>query len=156
MDLFNIPGFPSTKETDKKILNKTEKKTAKVTGKVGKNIGEQIALIKQNVENNLGEYRDKYQCIRYDVDLQDFIDKCIEVGWVAIDTETMGLNPMLDDIVGFSLFTPGFKAVYIPINHIDYMTNQKLNNQISKEVCKEQLQRLVDANVKFILFNNLK
>ena len=36
--------------------------------------------------------------------------KCIENGICAIDTETMGLNPMLDDIVGFSLYTPGEKS----------------------------------------------
>ena len=60
---------------------------------------------------------------------------------------------MLDDIVGFSLYTPGLKAVYIPINHIDYITNAKVSNQLSKEFCKEQLQRLVDNKVKLIMFN---
>ena len=153
MDLFSIPGFPSSKETDKKILNKTEKKTTKIVGRVTKNIGEQIANIKRNVEENLGEYKDRYNCIRDEEALRSFIDKALEVGIVALDTETMGLNPMLDDIVGFSLYSPGFKAVYIPINHIDYMTNQKLNNQVSKQFCKEQLQRLADAKIPLILFN---
>ena len=60
---------------------------------------------------------------------------------------------MLDDIVGFSLYTPAHKAVYIPINHIDYITNAKVSNQLSKEFCKKQLQRLADNNVKLIMFN---
>ena len=61
---------------------------------------------------------------------------------------------MQDDIVGFSLCTPKEKAVYIPINHVDYITNQKVSNQLSKEECKEQLQRLADTSkVKLIMFN---
>ena len=43
--------------------------------------------------------------------------------------------------------------MYIPINHIDYVTNAKVSNQLSKEFCKQQLQRLVDNNVKLIMFN---
>ena len=61
---------------------------------------------------------------------------------------------MLDDIVGFSLYTPNERACYIPMNHTDYMTNAKVSNQLSKEFCKEQLQRLVDNNVKLIMFNS--
>lgn len=153
MDLFNIPGIPSTKETDKKILNKTAKKPSKVVTKAGMSLQERIARIKNSVEEHLGEYKEKYQCIRDEVQLKVYIDDCIKNGIVALDTETTGLNPMLDDIVGFSLYTPGLKAVYIPVNHIDYITNAKVSNQLSKEFCKEQLQRLVDNKVKLIMFN---
>ena len=153
MDLFNIPGIPSTKESDKNILNKTAKKPSKVISKVGKSLSERIASIKRSVEEHLGEYKEKYDCIREEKDLENYISLCIEKGICSLDTETMGLNPMLDDIVGFSLYTPGLKAAYIPINHIDYMTNAKVSNQLSKEFCKEQLQRLKDNKVKLIMFN---
>lgn len=153
MDLFNIPGVPSTKEQDKNILSKTTKKPSKVVAKAGKSLSERIANIKRSVEENLGEYREKYDCLRLAGELIAYIDFCIKNGICALDTETTGLNPMLDDIVGFSLYTPGYPAVYIPINHIDYMTNAKVSNQLSKEFCKEQLQRLVDNNVKLIMFN---
>ena len=153
MDLFNIPGVQSTKESDKKILNKNVKKTSQVVSKVGNNLADRIANIKRSVEQNLGEYKEKYQCVRDEVTLESFIDLCIHSGVCALDTETTGLNPMLDDIVGFSLYTPGTKAIYVPINHIDYMTNQKVSNQLSKEFCKEQLQRLIDNNVKMVMFN---
>ena len=153
MDLFTIPGIPATRQDDKNILNKTVKKTKKAVAKVGKSLSERIANIKRSVEENLGEYKDKYDCIREENDLIKYIDLCIAKGICAIDTETTGLNPMLDDIVGFSLYTPGLKAVYIPINHIDYITNAKVNNQLSKEICKNQLQRLADNNVKLIMFN---
>lgn len=153
MSLFDIPGIPSTKEADKKILNKTEKKTSKAVGRVGKSLIQQINDVKRNVEENLGEYKEKYDCIRENTILHFYIGECIKNGIVAIDTETTGLNPMLDDIVGFSLYTPNQKAVYIPINHIDYITNEKVSNQISKSICKEELQRLVDNDVKLVMFN---
>ena len=153
MDLFNIPGIPSTKENDKNILSKTTKKPSKVVAKAGMNLQERITRIKNSVEEHLGEYKEKYNCIRDKEQLKVYIDDCIKNGIVSLDTETTGLNPMLDDIVGFSLYTPDAKAVYIPINHIDYITNAKVSNQLSKEFCKEQLQRLVDNNVKLIMFN---
>lgn len=155
MDLFNIPGIPSTKESDNKILNKTTKKPVKAVAKRGKSLSDRIANMKRLVEENLGEYKGRYFCIREEQELVNYINSCIDFGYCALDTETTGLNPMLDDIVGFSLYTPnnGRGAVYIPINHIDYITNEKVSNQLSKEICKEQLQRLIDNNVKIIMFN---
>ena len=153
MDLFNIPGVPSTKEKDKNILSKTAKKPSKVVAKAGMSLQERIRQIKDSVERNLGEYKAKYFTIRDELNLHEYINDCIESGECAIDTETTGLNPMLDDIVGFSIYTPGNKAAYIPINHIDYMTNAKVSNQLSKEICKNELQRLVDNKVKIIMFN---
>ena len=153
MDLFNIPGFPSTKESDKNILSKTTKKPSKVVAKAGMSLQERITRIKNSVEEHLGEYKEKYNCIRNIEDLENYIDKCIKNGICAIDTETTGLNPMLDEIVGFSLYTPGEKAVYIPLNHIDYITNARVSNQIPIEKTKIQLQALKNANVKLIMFN---
>lgn len=153
MDLFNLPGIPSTKETDKLITSKTAKKPKKAIAKAGMSLVERISNIKRLVEQNLGEYKEKYDCIRENTVLHFYINECIKKGVVALDTETTGLNPMLDDIVGFSLYTPGQKAVYIPINHIDYITNAKVSNQISKDICKEELQRLADNKVKLIMFN---
>ena len=153
MDLFNIPGVPSTKEQDKNILSKTTKKPSKVVAKAGMSLQERISNIKRLVEQNLGEYKEKYDCIRNIEDLENYIDKCIKNGVCAIDTETTGLNPMLDSIVGFSLYTPGEKAIYVPLNHIDYITNAKVSNQIPIEKTKIQLQALKNASVKLIMFN---
>lgn len=154
MDLFQLPGIPSTRESDKKITSKTSKKTSKPIIKAGNSLLERITNITTEVNQKLGEYKDKYECIRNYEQLVEYVDKCIENGICALDTETTGLNPMLDDIVGFSLYTPGQKAVYIPINHINYITNVKIDNQLSKENCKEQLLKLQDNNkVKLIMFN---
>lgn len=153
MSLFDIPGISSTKDNDKQILSKTSKKVSTPIIRGSKSLSERISNMKRLVEENLGEYKDKYIAIRdYDT-LSNYIDKCIENNICAIDTETTGLNPMLDKIVGFSIYTPNNQAAYIPINHIDYITNEKLDNQISIEQCKELLQKLVDNNVKIIMFN---
>lgn len=154
MDLFSLPGIPSTQESDKLIATKTTKKPSKVVAKGGMSLSEKISNIKRSVEQNLGEYKEKYQCIRTYEELHQYINMCIGNGICSIDTETTGLDPMQDDIVGFSLYTPGQKAVYVPINHIDYITNEKVSNQLSKEACREQLERLSDVNkVKLIMFN---
>lgn len=154
MDLFNIPGIPSTKESDSNILKKVAKKPVKAIVKSGQSLAEKITNMKIMVEQHLGKYKDKYHCIRSYEELNQYINQCIENGFCALDTETTGLNPILDDIVGFSLYTPGLKAAYVPINHINYITNEKVDNQLSKEECKEQLARLEDTNkVKLIMFN---
>lgn len=153
MDLFTLPGIPSTKESDKQITTKTTKKAKKQVIKAGSSLLERITNIVTLVEQKLGIYKDKYNCIRNEDDLKEYISKCIDNGICSIDTETTGLNPMLDNIVGFSIYTPNQKAIYVPINHIDYITNVKLSNQLSKEFCKEQLNRLVDNNTKIVMFN---
>ncbi len=153
MDLFSLPNIASTQEMDKLIASKTAKKPPKATIKGNISLTERISRIKQLVEEHLGEYKENYDCVRDRYLFNYYIDKCIKNGICAIDTETMGLNPMLDDIVGFSLYTPNEKAMYVPINHIDYITNNKIQNQLEKHTVKYQLQRLVDNNVKIIMFN---
>lgn len=153
MGLFDLPNLPSTKDSDKSILNKTSKKVKLPVFKGSGTLLDKINQITSEVESKLGDYKDRYKCIRTEEELTIYIDKCIENNICALDTETMGLDPMLDDIVGFSLYTPTLPAVYIPINHIDYISNSKLDNQLSKELCKQQLDRLAEHKVKLIMFN---
>ena len=49
--------------------------------------------------------------------LQRWIDAIYEVGYVAVDTETTGLNEMTADLVGVSLATEAGRACYIPLIH---------------------------------------
>ncbi len=113
----------------------------------------QISTITALVNQNLGQYENDYLVIRDEEALAKYVDACIDNGEVAIDTETTGLDPMRDDIVGFSLYTPGQKAVYVPLHHKSYITLEEANNQMPVEGAKAQLQRLEDNKVKFILFN---
>jgi len=49
--------------------------------------------------------------------LQTWIDKAYGRGWVAVDTETTGLNEMTVDLVGISLAIEPGEACYIPLIH---------------------------------------
>ena len=156
MALFNLPQSRSNRAKDSKTLTKgsTIKTNKTITIKGGGTLADKIASISVLVESKLGKYKNDYDVIRDEPEkLHDYISACIKSGYVSIDTETTGLDPMLDDIVGFSLYTPGQKAVYVPLNHISYVTQIKSNNQINIEVVTSEFQRLVDNAVKIIMFN---
>jgi DNA polymerase I len=58
-----------------------------------------------------------YVCVRDAAELQTWIDQVNERGWVAVDTETTGLNEMTVDLVGVSLCIEAGHACYIPLIH---------------------------------------
>ncbi|MEM6938955.1 MAG: DNA polymerase I [Pseudomonadota bacterium] len=49
--------------------------------------------------------------------LQGWIDAIYEQGYVAVDTETTGLDEMTAELVGVSLATEPGKACYVPLTH---------------------------------------
>ncbi|MHA6264091.1 DNA polymerase I [Arenibacterium sp. CAU 1754] len=59
----------------------------------------------------------KYDCVRDGEALQGWIDQIRERGWVAVDTETTGLDEMIVDLVGISLCVEAGHACYIPLLH---------------------------------------
>ncbi|MCA0929420.1 DNA polymerase I [Ruegeria profundi] len=61
----------------------------------------------------------KYACVRDAGALQKWIDQAYERGWVAVDTETTGLNEMIADLVGISLCIEPGEACYVPLTHRD-------------------------------------
>jgi DNA polymerase-1 len=60
---------------------------------------------------------EKYTCVRDAAALQTWIDQAHERGWVAVDTETTGLNEMTADLVGISLCVNAGDACYVPLTH---------------------------------------
>ncbi len=60
---------------------------------------------------------EKYECVRDAAALQVWIDQIRERGWVAVDTETTGLDEMQVDLVGISLCVEAGTACYIPLTH---------------------------------------
>ncbi len=65
----------------------------------------------------------KYECVRDADALQKWIDQAYERGWVAVDTETTGLNEMIADLVGISLCIEAGEACYIPLTHRESATD---------------------------------
>lgn len=152
--LFNLPPR-ATKAGDSLLAKKTRraKVNAGITIKGGGGLLERISTISAVVNKNLGKYADKYEVIREEEAFEQYIDACIEQGVVAIDTETDSLDPITCLLAGICLYTPNNKAVYIPIHHISYVTGIEIDNQVPEEFAKEQFKRLVDNNVKVIMFN---
>ncbi len=58
-----------------------------------------------------------YECVRDTAALKKWIKQAYERGWVAVDTETTGLNEMIADLVGISLCIEPGVACYIPLTH---------------------------------------
>lgn len=58
-----------------------------------------------------------YSCVCNAEELVKWVRAIRERGWVAVDTETTGLNDMLVDLVGISLCVEAGKACYIPLSH---------------------------------------
>ncbi len=61
-----------------------------------------------------------YECVRDADALQVWIDRAQGRGWIAIDTETTGLNEMTADLVGISLAVEAGQACYIPLTHKEF------------------------------------
>ena len=137
-----------SKIEDAEILNKS--KIVKSTNKKSNSIIDIIERIRQDVEEHLGEYRNHYQCITTVDALENYIAKANNYGYIAIDTETTGLDPIDDDIVGICLYFPGEKASYIPINHIDYITDELIPNQLTVEEIRPIFEKLT---AKIIMHN---
>ena len=60
---------------------------------------------------------DAYECVSDAAALDGWIAQARERGWVAVDTETTGLNEMTCDLVGISLCVEPGRACYIPLAH---------------------------------------
>ena len=69
-----------------------------------------------------------YEYIKTADQLQTWVHKIYETGYVAIDTETTSLNDMLAELVGISLATEIGSACYIPISHKEGQDDDLFNN----------------------------
>lgn len=58
-----------------------------------------------------------YELVQDEAALQRWVNIIREKGRFAFDTETNGLNPVFDEIVGFSLATDEGIACYVPLRH---------------------------------------
>jgi len=68
---------------------------------------------------------------------------------VAFDTETTGLNPHTDSLVGFSFSMDGKSGYYVPLSH-NYLG---VGEQVSKEAAKAAIQAIFNSKV---IGHNLK
>ena len=149
-EAFDIPDTgDEVKKCLKKISAPKELKVTSVKDLKSTKISmkEKLTFIEKEVLRILGVYKENTAVIR-DIDsFSSFIDKAIENGIIAIDTETNNsLDPITCKIMGLCLYTPGLKQTYIPVNHVDGDGNL-LSNQITEQQINAQLSRLGDTKV---------
>ena len=114
------------------ILEKIEKEVMRVLGKQQKNI---ITITDINTFHN-------------------YVSSCIDVGVVAIDTETNNsLDPLTCKLMGLCLYAPGLQYAYIPINHRDPETRGRLKEQLTEKDVNNELQRVLESGIKIIVQN---
>lgn len=142
MPLFEIKQ--NTRAADMALLQKSRTRSTPITttSKSSGNVVNRIKMIVAKVETALGKYEDETLIIQDEQTLHDYIDKCIANGIYAVDTETTGLDPLVDELVGVGIYTPGEKTTYIPVNHVSYVTGQKVKNQLSLDYVGRELTRL--------------
>lgn len=153
MPLFDIPQRAG-KQDDIKVVKSTKKqKPSTATVRGGGGILKQINAAKYEVDEKLGYLKDKYSIIT-DLDVfKSYLNTSLKNGIISIDTETTGLDPMLDKIAGLCLYTPTLNACYVPINHESYITGERVANQLTEEQVREPLIEFFNNNIESVMFN---
>lgn len=143
--LFGDISRPSKQDTLAIAKKSKSHKKAPTTVKGG-GLLSKIEFIRKFVEEHLGKYKDEYLCIRDMETLHKYVDTCVVDGRLALDTETTGLNIFKDKLVGISLHSKHNKAAYIPINHVSYVTMERLDNQLTVEQIRPEFERMLQLD----------
>ena len=147
-------SFARPKSNDKNIIKKSKTVTTRTSIRSGgNNLAAQIQSIVAIANQKLAVHKDDYILIRTEQELIDYEQSIIKNGVCALDTETTGLNPLLVDLVGVCLYTPGQKAAYIPLGHKSYITGAKTKDQLDKNIIIDFFIRLLKRKIKWIMHN---
>ena len=105
---------------------------------------------------------EKYECVRDMGALHTWIDAAYARGYVAVDTETTGLNDMIADLVGISMCSEAGKACYIPLTHKDASTDdlfgsdELADGQLDLEIAIAALKPLLEDPSVMKIGQNMK
>lgn len=145
-----------TKDIIEKIKNPKKVKVVKEKKINSKKltVEEKVNLITEKVYKKLDKQKDNVVVIRTKKDLGDYITKSIANDIIAIDTETNNsLDPLTAKLMGLCVYTPNNKKAYVPVNHVDFRTGEKLPDQLTEQDIKEELRRIVDAQTLTLMHN---
>ena len=124
----------------------SEVDAAKVLKSKKVSLQEKLSIIKIKVLEVLGKQRKNVIVIKTKEEFEDYVSKAIEFGRIAVDTETNNsTDPMTCQLMGLCLYYEGGKQAYIPINHVNHETGERLDWQLTEVDCREQLQRIKNA-----------
>ena len=146
-------SFARPKSNDKNIIKKSKTVTNRTSIRSGgNNLAAQIQSIVAIANQKLAIHKDDYILIREPDQLYEYMKEMKQVGEGALDTETTGLNPLLVDIVGGCIYTPGQKAAYIPINHKSYITGVRTKEQMNEETVSKIMKEFY-KDIRWIFHN---
>ena len=146
-------SFARPKNNDKNIIKKSKTVTNRTSIKGGgNNLAAQIQSIVAIANQKLAIHKDDYILIREPDQLYEYMKEMKQVGEGALDTETTGLNPLLVDIVGGCIYTPGQKAAYIPINHKSYITGTRTKDQLDEQTVSKIMKEF-HKDIRWIFHN---
>lgn len=146
-------SFARPKSNDKNIIKKSKTVTTRTSIRSGgNNLAAQIQSIVAIANQKLAIHKDDYILIREPDQLYEYMKEMKQVGEGALDTETTGLNPLLVDIVGGCIYTPGQKAAYIPINHKSYITGVRTKEQMDEETVSKIMKEF-HKDIRWIFHN---
>ena len=102
-----------------------------------------------------------YSCVQELGTLQNWISKISERGWVAVDTETTGLDDMVAELVGICLCVEVGEACYIPLNHKSgdddlFGGNKLAPNQLPLQKVLELLKPIFEDSAIIKIGQNIK
>jgi len=147
------------KVSTKKIKKKLEKPAEDIdAGKALKSrkitLVERLAIINSTVHRVLGKQKQNVLVIKTKEQLDTYIANAIASGRIAIDTET---NNTTDcsycQLMGPCFYYPGGKQAYVPINHRNSETKERLSWQLTEKDITEALIKINDSGIKQIFHN---
>ena len=126
----------------------------KVLGAKTLTLEEKLEVIREKVLEVLGKQRKNVVVIKTKEAFEEYVSAAIKFGRVAVDTETNNsTDPSTCQLMGLCLYYEGGKQAYIPINHVNWRTGERLSLQLTEQDCKEQLQRFKDAGTFIVMHN---
>lgn len=108
-----------------------------------------------------------YKVVWTEDDLEEMCEFFKREEYIAVDTETMGVNPFVDEIVGFSMYAP-HKGFYVPLKHKDdvNITKELISEHMTvgvdyveclpKELVIQKIKPILEDKNKKLLLHNAK
>lgn len=149
-------------ETVMQFVEKHDLRSLKL--RIEKWVGEQTMRCGGQNKITAPEIIKNYELVQDEAALKRWADKIIQARRFAIDTETTGLNPNTDKIVGFSLSVAAGEACYVPLAHRtdSGMTDLFGQNpttdikQISRDIAAKYLKPLLASKSILKIGHNIK
>lgn len=137
-----------------KAASNIDSETEKVLKSKTVSLSDKLAIIKDKVLKVLGKQKDNVLVIKDKETLHAYITDCIKAGRIDVDTETNNsLDPITCKLMGPCFYAPNLKQAYIPLNHRDPITKQRLPWQLTEADIREELQRVLDSKIPVIMHN---